>query len=124
MHVSCVLLRRFDYSLTGNGLEYCSCFKKIADVARQEGKEWRFWKDRRQLFRFVSVPGDLIDSSDSPRLSDAKKTLIDYRQQVVRSVSVALLLLSLGTGLMTPIPFYCLVFTFIALLMLLARGFF
>jgi hypothetical protein len=74
--------------LLGTGLSIARVSKKIADVARQEGKEWRSWKDRRQLFRFVSVPGDLVDSSDSPRLSDAKKTLIDYRQQVLRGAVV------------------------------------
>jgi hypothetical protein len=110
--------------LLGTGLSIARISKNIADVARQEGKEWRFWKDRRQLFRFVSVPGDLIDSSDCPRLSEAKKALTSYRVQAIRSVAAALLLLSLGVGLMTPFPFYCLTFTLIALLMLLARGMF
>ena len=72
--------------------------------------------------RLVRLPEELVDASDSPRLSEAKRALISHRTQAIRSLAVVPLLLCLGFGLMTPFPFYCLVFAFISLLMLLARG--
>jgi len=96
--------------------------RNVADIARAEGSEWRFLKDRRQLFRFVYQPEDLLHSSDSHRLSDAKRILIAHRKQLIRSVAAAPLLLCIGFGLTTPFPFYCLVIAIIAMLMLLVRG--
>jgi hypothetical protein len=96
--------------------------RDVAEIARQEGKEWCFWNDGRKLVRFLRLPEQLIDPSDAPRLVVAKRALVDQRTRVIRRGVVALLLISLAIGLTTPFPFYGLLISYAALLLLLARG--
>jgi hypothetical protein len=95
---------------------------EATNIAHAEGNKWLLLKDRRTLMQFVYQPQELLDSSDSARLSEAKKALLSHRRRLIRSIAAAPLLLGLGFGLTTPFPFYCLVIAIVALVMLLVRG--
>ena len=68
--------------LLGTGKDTIRLSTTIADIARAEGKEWHFWKDRRQLYRFACLPQEPIKSSDArleaPSAQSPNRELIPY----------------------------------------------
>ena len=58
-------------------------WKDVDRVAREEGRKWLPRSDRGQRFRFVFAPKKLLDSSDTPRLLEAKKRLLRHRDKVL-----------------------------------------
>lgn len=78
-------------------------------------------KSGYQLICFLCQLDSKNLPADWPQLPETRSAVFRLRKQIKRSVAVALLLLSIGFGLATPFPFYCLIFTLIALLIMLMR---
>ena len=79
-------------------------------------------RNLKELLRSFAQPAIVLPPSDAPRVLKARRTLFRQRKKWIRSVAIVGLLLSVGFGITSPFPFYCVVITLVALLMLLARG--
>lgn len=60
--------------------------RKIRIAYRDEGISWQFWRNTEALVNFALMPDKMINQSDSVRVAEEKRILLNHRKSLWRTM--------------------------------------
>jgi hypothetical protein len=77
-------------------IAYLRAALRVRAQAQAEGGDWPFFSDPKYVVKFVYLPDELIEASDSPDLKRAKGELLLLRRRLWKVVTLAITLAVIG----------------------------